>query len=135
MESWLERTAQSPSESAAAAPDDEMASVLELTAIVPADSPLELTAIAPADSPPVAAPAAVSPLPPAQAIRCEFCGTVSENPTGKFCDQCGRRLTRTMNEDRGDSTDAVRCLQCGHRNKPGTRICVECGNLMRFRPA
>ena len=104
-------------------PDSSMESVLEPTAIVANDASAEEPAVQPA-------PAATPALP---AIRCEFCGTVYENPASKFCDTCGRRLTRVMPAPVDESAHAKRCPLCGHQNKLEAQICVNCGQLMRLR--
>lgn len=105
-------------------PDSSLESLLEPTAIVLNDAPAEPE---PAAQPaPTAAPAPAS-------IRCEFCGTVYENPPGKFCDKCGRRLTRVMPAPADESAQAKRCPLCGHQNKLEARVCVNCGQLMRLR--
>jgi len=105
-------------------PDSSMESVLEPTAIVLNEAPAEAEPAAPPA--PAAAPAP-------QPIRCEFCGTVDENPSSKFCNTCGRRLTRTMTQPVVETIQAKNCPLCGHYNKLEARICANCGQLMRLR--
>jgi class 3 adenylate cyclase/tetratricopeptide (TPR) repeat protein len=49
-------------------------------------------------------------------LICANCGTENE-PTAKFCIQCGAR-------------QSVTCSVCGHANLPGARFCAECGSAM-----
>ena len=125
LDSLLETSGGTPLGSAQdLPPDSSMESVLEPTAIVLNDAPVA--------EEPVVQPAP-APAPAPQPIRCEFCGAVYENPAGKFCDKCGRRLTRTMPAPPGETVLAKRCPVCGHSNKLEARICVDCGQLMRLR--
>jgi DNA-directed RNA polymerase subunit RPC12/RpoP len=105
-----------------------MASMLEPTAVAEAEAPVEeLSELVPEAE-------VVEPAPePAGPIRCEFCGAEYTVLTSKFCDRCGRRFTRVMPEVPPEEVEYHRCPQCGHRNRIGTQICVECGNLIRER--
>jgi len=62
-------------------------------------------------------------------ITCEHCRKVYEEWPGKFCDRCGRALTRM---DLNDEDDDVykKCGKCGHRNTEDKRLCDNCGELL-----
>jgi len=125
LDSLLETSGGTPLGSAQdLPPDSSMEFVLEPTAIVLNDAPV-------ADEPVVQPAPAPAPAP--QPIRCEFCGTVDENPAGKFCNTCGRRLTRAMPAPAEGTGPAKRCPLCGHLNKLEVRVCANCGQLMRLR--
>jgi len=69
------------------------------------------------------------------AIRCEFCGAEYEEDPGKFCDKCGRVLSRFNIEipnEEGEQ-DHVRCTKCGHRNEKDAIMCVNCGERIYER--
>jgi hypothetical protein len=130
MESVIEATAQAPTGPAGEVPgDSELASLLEPTVLADAEAaPEELF------EPPPEAEVVPEPAPeaqPAQPIRCEFCGTEYAAQTSKFCDRCGRRFTRIMVVVPPEGAEFARCPKCGQRNRIGTRICVQCGNLIR----
>ena len=132
MGSVIEATAQAPTGPAGEVPgDSELVSLLEPTAVAESEpAPEELY------EPPPEAEVVPEPAPepaPAQPIRCEFCGTEYPALTSKFCDRCGRRFTRIMPEAPPEAVEYNRCPKCGHRNRLGTLICVECGNLIRER--
>lgn len=63
-------------------------------------------------------------------IKCEFCGMEYENPPGKFCDNCGRVLTRLTLGPMEEEPQLKRCMKCGHRNAADVRICINCGELL-----
>jgi len=66
------------------------------------------------------------------AIKCEFCGMEYETHPGKFCDRCGRVLSRINFEpDNEELIEHKKCLKCGHRNSLEARICINCGDLLR----
>ncbi len=60
-------------------------------------------------------------------IKCEFCGKEYDEDPGKFCDQCGRALSRVGFEYEGETGGLVRCKNCGHRNAPDAEVCINCG--------
>lgn len=126
----IEATIQPASESGGEpAPDPELSSLLETTAVAEAEpAPEELA------EPLVEAEIVAEPEPapePAAPIRCEFCGMEYTTPPGKFCDQCGRRFTRVMPDVAPEGSEYHRCPQCSHRNRIEVQICAECGNLIR----
>jgi len=130
MASVIEATAQAPTGPAGEVPGDaELASLLEPTAVAESEAAPEELFEAPLEAEIVPEP--VPEPAPAQPIRCEFCGTEYPAITSKFCDRCGRRFTRTMPEAPVETLEYHRCPKCGHRNRFGTLICVECGNLIR----
>jgi hypothetical protein len=106
--------------------------LLEPTAIDTAGAPvatetlpdLEPTAARMNDPAPVAAAAPVS------VYKCEFCGYEYQTRPGKFCDNCGRALSR-LNLQREEEIRIKKCLKCGHRNPWEERLCVNCGELLR----
>lgn len=69
------------------------------------------------------------------AIRCEYCGKEYEEDPGKFCDQCGRVLSRfnieTSPED--NAVDYKKCMKCGHRNDVEATVCLNCGDRLYDR--
>lgn len=79
--------------------------------------------------------AAQEPPPPETAApagyKCEFCGYQYQAPPGKFCDNCGRVLSRINIEKEDDAPEFKKCLKCGHRNGLDARICTNCGELLR----
>ena len=130
MDSVIEATAQAPTGPAGeVAGDAELASLIEPTAVAASEPAVEeLSELVPeAEVVPEPAPAPA----PAHPIRCEFCGAEYATLTSKFCDRCGRRFTRIMVDLAPEEAEYVRCPKCGHRNRIGTRICPECGNLIR----
>jgi class 3 adenylate cyclase/tetratricopeptide (TPR) repeat protein len=54
-------------------------------------------------------------------MRCPSCGTENE-PTRKFCGECGSPL-------------ALACGECGSANTPGVKFCGECGASLGAAPA
>ncbi len=60
-------------------------------------------------------------------MRCEHCG--AEQAEGKFCDNCGRMLSRvklkTKKDESKPSERSGRCHQCGRLSKDP--ICRNCG--------
>ena len=108
------------------APDE----LLETTAVPDAGAPVETEADPELE--PTAAPA-VEPTPagaPAAATKCEYCGYVYTSPPGKFCDNCGRVLSR-FNIEKDEEIALKKCLKCGHRNPMEERLCKNCGELLR----
>ena len=67
-------------------------------------------------------------------VKCEFCGMEYQEPPGKFCDRCGRALSR-FNVELADTEEVEhkRCLKCGHRNPLDARICSNCGEMLHDR--
>lgn len=64
-------------------------------------------------------------------IRCETCGMEYENPPGKFCERCGRVLSRfNLEIENNDDPAFRRCNKCGHRNSLEARVCQNCGELL-----
>jgi len=66
-------------------------------------------------------------------IKCEFCGTEYEEDPGKFCDKCGRVLSRMTFDAPEDGGEMVRCKNCGHPNLPDAEICTNCGEKIYER--
>lgn len=64
------------------------------------------------------------------ALRCEFCGKEYETDPGKFCDQCGRVLSRISIEPEAEGADFNRCHKCGCANPLENRVCKNCGDLI-----
>ncbi|MBN2495222.1 MAG: hypothetical protein JXR96_11560 [Deltaproteobacteria bacterium] len=67
-------------------------------------------------------------------MKCEHCGY--EQPGGKFCDNCGRMLTRILVEEEpaeeapvAAALVSIRCHRCGHE-QAGGRICEACGIML-----
>lgn len=72
-------------------------------------------------------------------MRCEHCG--AEQSSGKFCDNCGRMLTRVRVEDAAEQATAtgsqaagmLKCSHCGNQ-QAGGHFCDKCGlELDAFR--
>ncbi len=70
-------------------------------------------------------------------MKCYNCG--HEQESGRFCDSCGRMITRMIIEDPDHHHDAdgdevrpaeLRC-RCGHVQKSG-RFCDNCGVMFPF---
>jgi len=66
-------------------------------------------------------------------MKCEYCG--HEQASGRFCDACGKMLTRVIVEadDRADKQAGsgprqVKCRYCGHTQAQG-RFCDGCGMM------
>ncbi|HUU02898.1 MAG TPA: hypothetical protein VM425_15800 [Myxococcota bacterium] len=65
-------------------------------------------------------------------MRCEHCG--AEQAAGKFCDSCGRMLTRVLVETEsekaaapdGFDTGLLKCSHCGSQ-QAGGHFCDKCG--------
>ncbi len=69
-------------------------------------------------------------------IKCEFCGAEYEKPPGKFCDRCGRILSRidpNAEPPAEEETEYVKCLKCGHRNQLDATVCLNCGERLYER--
>jgi hypothetical protein len=69
-------------------------------------------------------------------MRCEHCG--AEQSTGKFCDRCGRMLTRVRVETPVAEPTAGRKVRpqilkcsCGHQQSEG-HFCDSCGLELNF---
>ncbi len=70
-------------------------------------------------------------------MKCEHCG--HDQASGKFCDACGRFLTRIKLEGPKDAGDPVppavmKCSKCGHSQTSG-RICDKCAVSLDFYQA
>ena len=73
-------------------------------------------------------------------MRCEHCG--HEQAQGRFCDNCGRMLTRIRLEPEDTETASpqrpappqVRCSHCGHQ-QAGGRLCAQCGMQLDYYSA
>jgi ribosomal protein L37E len=65
-------------------------------------------------------------------IKCEACGTEWENATGAFCDNCGYRMIRIKPQKVGENPELIRCRKCGASYAWGTKICGNCGDLLRY---
>jgi ribosomal protein L32 len=67
-------------------------------------------------------------------MKCEHCG--HEQSSGRFCDACGRVLTRVIVEAEGggdmqpggSAPRQVKCRYCGHLQAQG-RFCDGCGMM------
>jgi rRNA maturation endonuclease Nob1 len=65
-------------------------------------------------------------------MRCEHCG--AEQANGKFCDNCGRMLTRVIVEETAEEAAAakitasgpLKCSHCGTQQSGG-HFCDNCG--------
>ena len=66
-------------------------------------------------------------------IRCEACGTEYENATSSLCDNCGYRMVRITPQKVGENPETVRCIKCGASYQWGTKICGNCGDLIRYK--
>jgi primosomal protein N' len=69
-------------------------------------------------------------------MKCEHCG--HEQASGKFCDNCGRFLTRvkldTGEPETGrlaDQPSELKCSKCGNTQTSG-RFCDKCGMMLDF---
>jgi ribosomal protein L32 len=68
-------------------------------------------------------------------MKCEHCG--HDQPSGKFCDSCGRILTRIRHDEPDDAQEdqqagqarVHKCHRCGHEQSGG-RICEGCGMML-----
>ena len=111
---------------------EEVDEVEELE-MVDLDESIEAAPVAPQATP------AAAPAPAAKGVTCNHCGHVQ--PTDeKFCDACGLRIdkTGTFVSDEEEETvleidedgDKVLCLECGVRNKPGLKLCINCGGRL-----
>lgn len=65
-------------------------------------------------------------------IKCEACGTEYEDTASVICDNCGYRMIRIKPQDVNANPESVKCRKCGARQKWGTKICPNCGDLMRY---
>ena len=67
-------------------------------------------------------------------MKCEHCGHDQES--GKFCDKCGRFLTRVKLDDPDDGAPpaVLKCSKCGSSQTSG-KICDKCGLLLDFYQA
>ncbi len=63
-------------------------------------------------------------------IKCEHCGTEYEEPKSVFCDKCGHKMKRFGGVRKEQEQELIRCHTCGHRNKPDTTTCFNCGELL-----
>ena len=65
-------------------------------------------------------------------IKCETCGMEHETDPGKFCERCGRVLSRfNLELDPVDQEDEFKkCLKCGHRNNKDSDVCTNCGEKL-----
>jgi len=66
-------------------------------------------------------------------IKCEACGTEYENATSSICDNCGYRMIRIKPQKVGENPEKVRCVKCGASYAWGTKICGNCGDLLRYK--
>jgi len=65
-------------------------------------------------------------------VRCESCGAEYENPASMICDNCGMRMNRIRLQKPDENPESVRCQKCGARHSYGTKICPNCGELIRY---
>jgi DNA-directed RNA polymerase subunit RPC12/RpoP len=66
-------------------------------------------------------------------VKCEFCGAEYDDPDSIFCEKCGHKMERKMQEPGEGDTDYVRCNYCGWKNQKGARVCVNCGERIYQR--
>jgi len=65
-------------------------------------------------------------------IKCEACGTEYEDPVSLVCDNCGYRMSRIKQKNLNDNPETVSCRKCGAKYPYGTKICGNCGDLIRY---
>lgn len=93
---------------------------------------------APVDPQVVPVPKPDAPAAAGKGVTCNHCGHVHATDE-KFCDACGLRIdkigTFAVEEDEeplqiDEDGDKLLCRECGVRNRPGLKLCINCGGRL-----